>query len=184
MRARNVLFRLPSRSVARFPWRILTRTGFPSGEKNVRRLKKVVSDRLRPFLAKIPEGTRAFQATSPHARARRGQPWLAGRADGHPEEDGGALAGCALHLQRATGQVADANVVEDKYSGQSRGFGFVDMPDAEEARTAISRFHGHSHDGRPLTVNEAKPREDGGGSRGGGGYGGGRSSSGGGGNRW
>ena len=68
------------------------------------------------------------------------------------------------------GQVTDASVVEDKYSGQSRGFGFVEMPDGDEARAAIAKFNGHNLGGRPLTVNEAKPREDrggGGGSRGG-----------------
>ncbi len=72
------------------------------------------------------------------------------------------------------GQVTEASVVEDKYSGQSRGFGFVEMPDDSEARAAIARFNGYSFDGRPLTVNEAKPREnrDSGGSRGGGSRGG------------
>ncbi len=66
------------------------------------------------------------------------------------------------------GQVSDASVVEDKYSGQSRGFGFVEMPDRAEAQAAISKFDGYSFGGRSLTVNEAKPREDrGGGSRGG-----------------
>ena len=88
------------------------------------------------------------------------------------------------------GNVTEATVVEDKYSGQSKGFGFVEMPDGAEAKAAIARFNGHSLDGRPLTVNEAKPREErsgggggyGGGGRsgGGGGYGGG----GGGGSRW
>jgi RNA-binding proteins (RRM domain) len=78
------------------------------------------------------------------------------------------------------GNVTDAHVVEDKYSGQSRGFGFVEMPDAEEAKAAIARFDGYSLGGRSLTVNEAKPRED---SRGGGGYGGGGRSGGGGGGR-
>ena len=89
------------------------------------------------------------------------------------------------------GTVSDANVVEDRYSGQSRGFGFVEMPNAEEAKAAIAKFNGYSLDGRPLTVNEAKPREDrgGGGGRsgggGGGGYGGGGGrSGGGGGGRW
>jgi RNA recognition motif-containing protein len=77
-------------------------------------------------------------------------------------------------LFATAGNVTDANVVQDKYSGQSKGFGFVDMPDNDEARAAISKFNGYSHDGRPLTVNEAKPREDRGG------YGGNR----GGGSRW
>ncbi len=72
------------------------------------------------------------------------------------------------------GRVSDASVIEDRYSGQSRGFGFVEMPNADEAQQAIARFNGYNFDGRSLTVNEAKPREnrDSGGSRGGG-YGGG-----------
>jgi cold-inducible RNA-binding protein len=78
------------------------------------------------------------------------------------------------------GTVSDATIVEDKYSGQSKGFGFVEMPDASEASAAIAKFNGYNHDGRALTVNEAKPREDRGtGSRfAGSGSGGGR------GNRW
>ena len=88
------------------------------------------------------------------------------------------------------GEVTEATVVEDRYSGQSKGFGFVEMPNAEEAQAAIAKFNGYSLDGRALTVNEAKPREDrgGGGGRsgGGGGYGGGGRSGGGGGGggRW
>ena len=58
------------------------------------------------------------------------------------------------------GNVTDAAVVEDRYSGQSKGFGFVEMPDAQEAQAAIARFNGYNHDGRSLTVNEAKPREE------------------------
>lgn len=89
------------------------------------------------------------------------------------------------------GEVTEATVVEDRYSGQSKGFGFVEMPNVEEAQAAIARFSGYNLDGRPLTVNEARPREDrgGGGGRsgGGGGYGGGggnRGGGGGGGRRW
>ncbi len=71
------------------------------------------------------------------------------------------------------GDVTEANVVEDRYSMQSKVFGFVDMPNEAEAKAAIAKFNGHSLDGRPLTVNEAKPRENrsgfGGGSRSGGG---------------
>jgi RNA recognition motif-containing protein len=70
------------------------------------------------------------------------------------------------------GEVTNASVIEDKYSGQSRGFGFVEMANADEAREAIAKFNGYSLGGRPLTVNEAKPREEGGGGRGGGGRGG------------
>ena len=82
-------------------------------------------------------------------------------------------------LFEQAGEVTEANVVEDRDSGQSKGFGFVEMPNAAEAEAAISRFNGYNLDGRPLTVNEARPREDrggrsGGGSRGGYGGGGGR----------
>jgi cold-inducible RNA-binding protein len=83
------------------------------------------------------------------------------------------------------GEVGEATVVEDRYSGQSKGFGFVEMPNAAEAQQAISKYNGYQMDGRSLTVNEAKPREDRGGGGGGrGGYGGGGGRSGGGGNRW
>ena len=80
-----------------------------------------------------------------------------------------------------SGEVAEATVVEDRYSGQSKGFGFVEMPNAEEAKAAIAKLNGYNLDGRPLTVNEARPREERGGGGGGGrsgGYGGG------GGGRW
>ena len=63
------------------------------------------------------------------------------------------------------GTVTDVNVIEDRYSGQSKGFAFVEMPDASEAKAAIAKFDGYSHDGRSLKVNEAKPRESGNGSR-------------------
>ncbi|MBC8101837.1 MAG: RNA-binding protein [Cytophagales bacterium] len=78
-------------------------------------------------------------------------------------------------LFEQAGQVTEASIVEDRYSGQSKGFGFVEMPNAEEARDAIAKFNGHSLDGRPLTVNEARPREErgSGGGRGGGYSGGG-----------
>ncbi|MBC8103768.1 MAG: RNA-binding protein, partial [Cytophagales bacterium] len=78
------------------------------------------------------------------------------------------------------GNVTEATVVEDKYSGQSKGFGFVEMPDDSEARAAITKFNGFSMGGRALTVNEAKPREERGGGGGYGGGGGGRSGGGGG----
>jgi RNA recognition motif-containing protein len=89
------------------------------------------------------------------------------------------------------GNVTEANVVQDKYTGDSKGFGFVEMPDGSEARAAIAKLNGYSLEGRSLTVNEAKPREErSGGGRyagaGSGGYGGsnrgGRSNGGGG--RW
>jgi len=70
----------------------------------------------------------------------------------------------------AFGQVASAAVIKDKFSGESRGFGFVEMPEKAEAQAAIAGLNGKDLKGRPLTVNEAKPRDD----RGGGGGGGGR----------
>ena len=72
------------------------------------------------------------------------------------------------------GTVQSANVVEDRETGRSRGFGFVEMSSREEGENAISEFNGKDFDGRSLTVNEAKPRENnGGGGRGGFGGGGG-----------
>jgi RNA recognition motif-containing protein len=79
----------------------------------------------------------------------------------------------------AYGTVQSAQVIEDRDSGRSKGFGFVEMGTDEEAQAAIRALNGQDHGGRPLTVNEARPREDrgggGGGGRGGrgGGYGGG-----------
>jgi RNA recognition motif-containing protein len=74
------------------------------------------------------------------------------------------------------GTVESAQVIEDRESGRSKGFGFVEMGSDEEAQAAIRGLNGQDHEGRPLTVNEARPREErgGGGGRGGrGGYGGG-----------
>jgi RNA recognition motif-containing protein len=80
------------------------------------------------------------------------------------------------------GTVESASVVEDRDTGRSRGFGFVEMASKEEGEAAIAQFNGKDLDGRNLTVNEARPREDRGG-RGGGGGGGGRGGYGGGGGR-
>ena len=56
------------------------------------------------------------------------------------------------------GVVASVNIISDKFSGQSRGFGFVEMGSQGEAQTAIERFNGYELQGRALTVNEAKPQ--------------------------
>ena len=71
------------------------------------------------------------------------------------------------------GTVESASVVEDRETGRSRGFGFVEMSSSEEGQKAIEQFNGKEVNGRSLNVNEAKPREDRGG-RGGGGGGGNR----------
>ena len=77
----------------------------------------------------------------------------------------------------AAGTVESASVIEDRDTGRSRGFAFVEMATPEEAAAAIEQFNGKDFGGRNLTVNEAKPREDrggrGGGGGGRGGYGGG-----------
>ena len=76
---------------------------------------------------------------------------------------------------RAFGTVTSAQVIQDRETGRSKGFGFVEMQADDAAQRAISAMHEKEFDGRPLTVNEAKPRESGGGGGGGrGGYGGGR----------
>ena len=78
-------------------------------------------------------------------------------------------------LFAAHGSVQSARVITDKFTGQSRGFGFVEMSSGEEASKAISALNGTQMGGRTLTVNEAKPQEprSGGGDRGRGGFGGG-----------
>ncbi len=84
-----------------------------------------------------------------------------------------------LHdLFSEAGNVSSAQVVTDRYTGQARGFGFVEMATEDEAKQAIAAINGRNVDGRALVVNESRPREGGGGggSRGGGGggsYGGG-----------
>ncbi len=72
----------------------------------------------------------------------------------------------------AHGTVQSAQVIEDRESGRSKGFGFVEMGSDEEAQAAISALNGQQHEGRALTVNEAKPKENRGGFGGGGGRGG------------
>ncbi len=79
-------------------------------------------------------------------------------------------------LFAAHGTVESAQVIVDRDTGRSKGFGFVEMKTDQEAQAAIAALSGKEVDGRQLTVNEAKPREDrGGGGRGGYGGGGGRS---------
>jgi RNA recognition motif-containing protein len=80
------------------------------------------------------------------------------------------------------GTVQSAQVIMDRESGRSKGFGFVEMANDQEAQAAISGLNGKEIDGRALTVNEARPREDRGGRSGGGG--GGRGGYGGGGRRY
>ena len=84
------------------------------------------------------------------------------------------------------GQVDSVNIIKDKFSGQSKGFGFIEMPSAEEAQSAINDLNSTELKGRTLNVNEARPRSEGGrggGRRGGGGgrggFGGGRGGGGG-----
>jgi RNA recognition motif-containing protein len=71
------------------------------------------------------------------------------------------------------GTVVSAQVIQDRDTGRSKGFGFVEMQADDAAQRAISAMNEKEHDGRPLTVNEAKPRESGGGGGSRGGYGGG-----------
>lgn len=71
------------------------------------------------------------------------------------------------------GKVETANVINDRYTGQSKGFGFVEMSTNEEAEAAISALDGKEHTGRTLKVNPAKPQDDRKKSGGRGGYGGG-----------
>jgi RNA recognition motif-containing protein len=75
---------------------------------------------------------------------------------------------CAVH-----GTVQSAEVIQDRETGRSKGFGFVQMGSDEEAQAAITALNGHEVEGRALTVNEAKPREARAGGGGRGGYGGG-----------
>jgi cold-inducible RNA-binding protein len=85
----------------------------------------------------------------------------------------------------AFGEVSTCNIIKDKFTNESRGFGFVEMPNKEEGDKAIAEMNGKDMKGRNLTVNEARPRTDrprtGGGGGGRGGFGGGRGGFGGGG---
>lgn len=72
------------------------------------------------------------------------------------------------------GTVGSASIITDKYSGQSKGFGFIEMDSQAEAQEAMEALNGKEVKGRTVIVNEARPRPEGGGSRGPGGGGGGR----------
>ena len=87
------------------------------------------------------------------------------------------------------GEVSSCTIIKDKVTGQSKGFGFLEMPERTEAETAISNLNGRDLMGRKINVNEARPREGGrgpggGGGGRGGGYGGGYEGGGNGGDRW
>jgi RNA recognition motif-containing protein len=88
----------------------------------------------------------------------------------------GVTDGTLSQMFEPHGTVQSAQVIMDRDTGRSKGFGFVEMGSDQEAQTAIQALNGKQVEGRSLTVNEAKPREDrgGGGSRGGSGGGGGR----------
>jgi RNA recognition motif-containing protein len=77
----------------------------------------------------------------------------------------------------AFGDVASAAIIKDKFSGETRGFGFVEMPNKDEADKAIAALNGKDLKGRTMTVNEARPRTDKPRTGGGGGFGGGRGGS-------
>src|SRR6266403_1570452 len=83
-------------------------------------------------------------------------------------------SGDLQQLFAQAGTVESASVVEDRDTGRSRGFAFVEMSTKEEAAAAIDQFNGKEVGGRALKVNEAKPRENRGGGGGRGGFGGGR----------
>ncbi|HMO49596.1 MAG TPA: RNA-binding protein [Kiritimatiellia bacterium] len=101
----------------------------------------------------------------------------------------GTTEGDLQNLFASCGQVTSCSMIIDKFTGKSRGFAFVEMASPAEAQKAIDELHGKDFDGRALTVNEARPREErprgggggGYGGGGGGGYGGGRGGGGGGG---
>ncbi|HZJ14940.1 MAG TPA: RNA-binding protein [Chthoniobacteraceae bacterium] len=71
------------------------------------------------------------------------------------------------------GTVSEVMLIQDKFTGKSRGFAFITMGSDDEAKNAINLLHGKAIEGRSLTVNEARPREERAGGGGGGGYGGG-----------
>ena len=93
----------------------------------------------------------------------------------------GTTEGDLRTLFESCGTVGSVSLIMDKFTGKSRGFAFIEMSSPAEAAKAIAELHGKDCDGRALTVNEAKPREDRPSGGGGGGYGGGGGRGGGGG---
>src|ERR1700751_4730939 len=93
----------------------------------------------------------------------------------------GVTDGTLAQLFAPHGTVQSAQVIMDRDTGRSKGFGFVEMGSDQEAQAAIQALNGKEIEGRALTVNEARPKEGGGGGRGGYGGGGGRGGHGGGG---
>ena len=91
-----------------------------------------------------------------------------------------ATADDLLALFGKYGTVGQAQVITDRETGRSRGFGFVEMDNDAEAQKAIDELNGKPYHGRPLTVNEARPKPEGGFGGGGGGYGSNRGGGGGG----
>jgi len=77
-------------------------------------------------------------------------------------------------LFAAFGQVTSVSLIKDKFTGRPRGFGFVEMANDGEAQKAIAELNGKDFKGRSMTINQARPREEGGFGRGGGGFGGDR----------
>ncbi len=74
------------------------------------------------------------------------------------------------NLFASHGDVASAKIVTDKFTGRSKGFGFVEMPNDDQAQAAIAALNGSEVDGRNIVVNESRPKPEGGGSGGGGGF--------------
>jgi RNA recognition motif-containing protein len=82
----------------------------------------------------------------------------------------GVTRGDLEQLFGEVGQVSSAEVIQDRDTGRSKGFGFVEMASDQDAQSAIKQLNGADHSGRPLTVNEAKPRTERSGGGGGGGF--------------
>jgi RNA recognition motif-containing protein len=147
---------------------------FSSFSERVIQMVELMTDSIRP--ASRPEA-----AADCLPQRERKEPLVAKRiyVGGLPYS---ATENDIQNLFSASGTVSSVSIITDRYTGDSKGFGFVEMSSDSEADAAISALNGTMMGGRTLTVNEAKPREDrprGGG--GGGGYGGGGGSYGGGG---